>query len=57
MNVHLFGNTSLPAVATFCLRKTAQEAVAQFGTDAREFVGKDFYVDEGLKSLPGPRVH
>ena len=34
MNVHLFGNTSSPAVATFCLRKTAQEAEAQFGSDA-----------------------
>ena len=54
MNVHLFGNTSSPAVATFCLRKTAQEAEAQFGSDAREFVEKNFYVDDALKSLPGP---
>ena len=54
MNVHLFGNTSSPAVATFCLRKTARETEAQFGSDAREFIEKDFYVDDGLKSLPGP---
>ena len=52
MNVHLFGNTSSPAVATFCLRKTAQEAEAQFGYNAREFIENDFYVDDGLKSLP-----
>ena len=54
MNVHLFGNTSSPAVATFCLRKSAQEAEAQFGSDAREFVEKNFYADDGLKSLLGP---
>ena len=54
MNVHLFGNTSSPAVATFCLRKTAREAETQFGSDAREFIEKDFYVDNGFKSLPGP---
>ena len=53
MKVHLFGNTSSPAVATFGLRKTAQVGEAQFGFDAREFVERDFYVDDGLKSLPG----
>ena len=52
MNVHLFGNTSSPAVATFCLRKTAQEEEREFGVDARKFVEVDFYVDDGLKSLP-----
>ena len=36
MNVHLFGNTSSPAVATFCLRKTAQVAEDQFGSDEQE---------------------
>ncbi len=50
MKVHLFGNTSSPAVAAFSLRKTAQE-VAQFGSDDRESVERDFYVDDGLKSL------
>ena len=47
-----------PDLATFCLRKTAREAEAQFGCDSREFIEKDFHVDDGLKSLPGPRgVH
>jgi hypothetical protein len=55
MKVHLFGNTSSPAVATFGLRKTAQVGEAQFGSDAREFVERDFYVDDGLKSLPGSK--
>lgn len=53
MKVHLFGNTSSPAVATFGLRKTAQIGEEQFGSDAREFVERNFYVDDGLKSLPG----
>ena len=52
MNVHLFGNTSSPAVASFGLRKTAQVEDAKFGSDAREFVENDFYVDDGLKSMP-----
>ena len=53
MKVHLFGNTSSPAVATLGLRKTAQVGEDQFGSDAREFVERNFYVDDGLKSLPG----
>ena len=53
MKVHLFGNTSSPAVATFGLRKTAQFGEAEFGSDAKEFVDKNFYVDDGLKSMPG----
>ena len=53
MKVHLFGNTSSPAVATFGLRKTAQVGEAEFGSDAKEFVDKNFYVDDGLKSMPG----
>jgi limonene-1,2-epoxide hydrolase len=53
MKVPLFGNTSSPAVAAFGIRKTAQVEEARFGSDAREFVERDFYVDDGLKSLPG----
>ncbi len=51
MKVHIFGNTSSPAVATFSLRKTAQVGEPMFGSDAREFVENDFYVDDGLKSV------
>ena len=53
MKVHLFGNTSSPTVATLGLRKTAQVGENQFGSDAREFVERNFYVDDVLKSLPG----
>ncbi|KAM7281667.1 uncharacterized protein ISCGN_006482 [Ixodes scapularis] len=52
MRVHVFGNSPSPAVATYGLRKTAQEGEEEFGKDTREFVEKDFYVDDGLKSLP-----
>ena len=52
MKVHLFGNSSSLAVATFGLRKTAQVGESQFGKDAEEFVENNFYVDDGLKSLP-----
>ena len=52
MKVHLFGNTSSPAVATFGLKKTAKEEEHKFGQDAKEFVDENFYVDDGLISLP-----
>jgi hypothetical protein len=52
MKVHLFGNTSSPAVATFGLKKTAKEEEHKFGQDAIEFVDENFYVDDGLISLP-----
>ncbi|XP_075737935.1 uncharacterized protein LOC142777431 [Rhipicephalus microplus] len=51
MKVHVFGNSPSPAVATYGLRRTAQEAAQQFGEDARRFVERDFYLDDALKSL------
>ena len=51
MKVHLPGNTSSPGIATCGLRKTALDGEQEYGTDAREFVEKDFYVDDGLKSM------
>jgi hypothetical protein len=50
MVVHLFENTSSSAVATFGLRKTAEEREKEFGQDAKDFVVEDFYVDDGLTS-------
>ena len=50
MSVHVFGNTSSPAVATFGLRKTADEGKDQFGDAANKFVHEDFYVDDGITS-------
>ena len=52
MNVHLFGNGPSPAVATFGLRKTAKDGEEKFGKAAANFVHRNFYVDDGLTSLP-----
>ncbi|XP_078380254.1 uncharacterized protein LOC144663213 [Oculina patagonica] len=55
MNVHLFGNGPSPAVATFGLRKTAADGEEEFGSTASNFVHRNFYVDDGLASLPTSR--
>ena len=52
MDVHLFGAVSSPGVANFSLRQTAESGREQYGDDAADFLRKDFYVDDGLKSLP-----
>ncbi|XP_070547359.1 uncharacterized protein [Ptychodera flava] len=52
MNVHLFGNASSPAIATFGLRKIAEDGVSTYGEDVKEFIDKNFYIDDGLTSAP-----
>ena len=52
MKVHIFGNTSSPAVANHGLRKTAEVEESKFGSDAKAFVDRNFYVDDGLHSAP-----
>ncbi|KAM6893967.1 protein NLRC3-like [Xenentodon cancila] len=52
MRVHVFGNSPSPAVAIFGLRMAAREAEYEYGVDARRFIERDFYVDDGLKSFP-----
>ncbi|XP_040197695.1 uncharacterized protein LOC120930586 [Rana temporaria] len=54
MRVHVFGNSPSPAVATYGLRRTAQEGKKEFGSDTRQFIERDFYVDDGLKSFSTP---
>lgn len=51
MRVHVFGNTPSPAVALYCLQRAAAEGEAEFGSDVRTFVERDFYVDDALKSF------
>lgn len=48
---HVFGNSPSPAVASYGLRKTVQECENEFGSDVREFVERNFYVDDGLMSV------
>ena len=51
MNVHLFGATSSPGCSNFGLKQIAKDYAEEFGQDASEFVQRDFYVDDGLKSV------
>ncbi len=48
MRVHVFGNSPSPAVAIYCLRQSVKDS----DPDVKNFVNRDFYVDDGLKSLP-----
>jgi hypothetical protein len=50
MCVHVFGNTASPIIATYGPRLAANQR--NLGSDVIDFVHKDFYVDDWLKSLP-----
>ena len=52
MTVHVFGNKPSPAVAISGLRKTGEEGEAEFGTDVKELIERNFYMDDLLKSSP-----
>ena len=52
MNVHFFGAISSPAVANYCFHKTAEDGRAQFGDKVADFLRRNFYVDDGLTSVP-----
>ena len=54
MTRHLFGTTSSPGCANFVLRRAASEEEREFGTDAANFIRRDFYVEDGLKSVSTP---
>ena len=38
MNIHFFGNSPSPAIATFKLRKTAADGKEEFGEDSMKFI-------------------
>ena len=52
MRVHLFGAVSSPACANFALKRTANDDEEDLGVEPANFLHKDFYVDDGLKSVP-----
>ena len=52
MTVHVFGNSPSPAIATYGLHRTAAESKVLFGEDVDTFVKQDFYVDDGITSVP-----
>ena len=51
MTVHLFGATSSPGCANFGFKRIAEDFQDEFGLEAAEFICRDFYVDDGLKSV------
>ena len=51
MTVHLFGATSSPGCANFALKTTADQYEETCGSEAADFVRKNFYVDDGLTSV------
>ena len=51
MKVHLFGASSSPGCANFGLRRAADDGGQDFVADAAVFIRKNFYVDNGLKSV------
>ena len=52
MLVHLFGATSSPSCASFCLKKMASDNQGEFDEETITTVDRNFYVDDCLKSLP-----
>lgn len=56
MTVHVFGNSPSPAVAIYGLQRTAELGEAEYGTDAKEFVLRNFYVDDGITSVPSEKT-
>lgn len=52
MTVHLLGAVSSPLRANFVLKTTADDFEEECGNDAADFVRHDFYVGDGLKSVP-----
>jgi len=52
MTVHLFGATSSPGCSNFSLKSTANDNERETGSRAANFLREDFYVDDGLKSVP-----
>ncbi|XP_026113195.1 uncharacterized protein LOC113091779 [Carassius auratus] len=55
MTVHVFGNSPSPAVAIYALRRAAEYGEADYGMDAKDFVLRNFYVDDGITSVPTER--
>ena len=52
MCVHLFGAVSSPGCANYGLKQVASDNEEEYGSVVANFLRRDFYVDDGLKSLP-----
>ena len=52
MTVHLFGATLSPGCANLALPTAADDGKDDLGVEAASFIKENFYVDDGLKSVP-----
>ncbi|XP_057684651.1 uncharacterized protein LOC130910980 [Corythoichthys intestinalis] len=52
MCVHIFGNSPSPSVAMYGLKRAAASGEEDYGSDVRQFIERDFYVDDALRSFP-----
>lgn len=52
MRVHVFGNSPSPFVAIYEFRRAIQVGAHRHGKDTVDFVERDFYVYDGLISVP-----
>ena len=52
MTVHLFGATSSSSVASYAVRKTAEDNKDKFSAEAVNTVKEHFYVDDCLQCMP-----
>ena len=48
---HLFGATSSPSVANFCLRKTTDDHQDEFDPSVLDTIKRNMYVDDMMKSV------
>ena len=51
MTVHLFGATSSPGCANYALKASADDNEKELGSASANFIRREFYVDDGLKSV------
>ena len=51
MKVHLFGATSNPCVANYCIKRTAEQNKENFSAEAIDSILRSLYMDDLLKSV------
>ena len=51
MTVQLFGPTSSPGCANYALRAATDDNEKELGSASANFIHREFYVDDGLKSV------
>ena len=56
MKSHVFGASSSPSVANFCLKQISEDHKQKYGPEAANFVKNNFYVDDGLVSVATPKA-